>query len=125
MSNTKVLVAEDSSLMRMYIGTGLKRIPEIQVIEVENGAEAMKVLKEGGVALVILDINMPNLNGFEVLRNMRQDPKLKKVPVVLCTKEANARKEGDKLGADAYLTKPVNQVDLNKTVKKFLGIDIK
>ncbi len=125
MSKKKVLVAEDSSIMRMYIATSLKRVSEIQVLEAENGAEALKVLKEGGIALVILDVNMPNLNGFEVLRNMRQDPGLEKIPVVLCTKEADARKEGDKLGADAYLTKPVSQVDLNKTVKQFLGIDIK
>lgn len=125
MADKKILVAEDSSIMRMFIATGLKKVPQIDVVEAVNGAEAMKILKEMKIDLVILDVHMPLLNGLEVLRTIRQDPVLKDIPVVLCTKDSDPREKWEKFGATAYLSKPIKQVNLNEIVKRFLGIDLK
>ncbi len=124
MAKAKVLVVEDSPTMRMYITFALKKIPNVQVLESGDGMDAMKKLADGGIDLVILDVNMPLMSGFEVLKKIRNDPKIKDLPVVMCTTEADSREEGEKLGANAYLSKPVQHADLNEAVKKYLGVDV-
>ncbi|HSG06398.1 MAG TPA: response regulator [Nitrospiria bacterium] len=123
MSTKRVLVAEDSSIMRMFITNSLKRVSKVEVIEAKNGVEALKVLKEGPVDLVILDVNMPLLNGIEVLRTIRGDAALKEIPVVICTRESDSREVWEKLGATDYLSKPVIQMELNQTVLKYLELN--
>lgn len=124
MPKAKILVVEDSPTMRMYIAFALKKIPNVQVLEACDGMEAMKKLSEGGIDLVILDVNMPLMSGFEVLKKIRNDPEMKDLPVVMCTTEADSREEGEKLGANAYLSKPVQHADLNEAVKKYLEIKV-
>ena len=122
MAKYNLLIAEDSPTMRFFIGFSLKRIPDVNIIETSDGVQALKVLTEQKVDLVIADINMPLMSGLTLLSKVREDSKLKDIPVILCTTEAEVREEGTRLGANAFLSKPVRQDELNTTVKSLLNI---
>jgi two-component system, chemotaxis family, chemotaxis protein CheY len=122
MADYTVLITEDSPTMRFFISFSLKRLPGLNVLEASDGVQAMKILSEKKVDLVIADVNMPLMNGIDLLTKVRQDPKLKEIPIVLCTTEEKVRDEGKKLGANAFLSKPVRQEELSNLVKEILKI---
>ena len=124
MSDWTFLVVEDSPTMRQLVGFGLRRIRNARVVEASNGVEALKKLAEQTIHLVVADINMPLMDGLKLLTVIRQDPKLREIPVVIVTTEGAEvdRQRGLKLGANAYLPKPVQTNELLKTVKEILKI---
>jgi two-component system, chemotaxis family, chemotaxis protein CheY len=126
MPNYNFLVVDDSPTMRQLVSFGLNRIPNSRIEEASNGVEALKKLGAGQVHLIILDINMPLMDGLKVLSIVRKDPKHKDIPIIIATTEgAEAdREKGIRLGANAYLTKPIQTQELLSTVKKILNIGI-
>lgn len=90
--NLKFLVVDDFSTMRRIIRSLLKEIGIQEVVEAEDGALALTRLKNTKMDFVISDINMPNMNGFELLSEVKNSDQLKHLPVLLVT--AEARKEG-------------------------------
>jgi two-component system, chemotaxis family, chemotaxis protein CheY len=118
-----VLVAEDSPTMRFFVSFGLKQIKNINVLEANDGIQALNTLLKEKVDLVILDVNMPLMGGMDLLAKIRENPKLKEVPVVLATTENNLREKGSQLGATAFLSKPIRVNDLHKIVKEILKIE--
>ena len=121
----RFLVVEDSPTMRQLVTFSLKRIKDVQVTEASNGVDALKKLSEDKFHLMIVDINMPLMDGLKLLNIVRKDPVHGRIPVIIVTTEgAEAdREKGLKLGANAYLTKPVQTNDLLKTVKELLKIE--
>jgi len=119
----KVLIAEDSPTMRFFVSFGLKQIKNIQVLEANDGVQALNILMKEKVDLVILDVNMPLMSGMELLAKIRENPKMKELPVVLATTENNLREKGTAIGATAFLSKPIRINDLHKTVKEILKIE--
>lgn len=124
MSEYCFLIVEDSPTMRQLISFSLKRIQNSKIVEASDGVDALKKLSEGKFHLIIADINMPMMDGLKLLSIIRKDPQYNNVPVIIVTTEgAEAdRDKGMKLGANAYLPKPIQTNDLVKTVKGLLKI---
>ena len=103
--NRKILIADDEARMRALVRDYL-RMKGFQVLEAENGREALKVFqREPDIALILLDVMMPEMDGFETLKELRH---ISDVPVLMLTARAEEQDElqGFSLGADEYIAKP-------------------
>ena len=117
-----ILVTDDSAIMRMFLVMSLKRMLRVNITEAVNGIDALAKLKGGRFDLLLTDMNMPEMNGAELIRCVRIGMNSDIPIVVITTKgEIKDREIGMSLGANGYLTKPVNQAELIRTVLKFLG----
>jgi twitching motility two-component system response regulator PilH len=118
---SKVLVIEDSVTQREMI-SNLLRGSGLTVIEASDGVEALEKIQGNLPDLVVLDIVMPRMNGYEVCRRLKSDPKTQHVPVVMCSSKGEEfdRYWGMKQGADAYVAKPFQPTELVGTVKQML-----
>ena len=116
-----VLVVEDSVTQREMI-TDLLKGSGIEVSIATDGVEALEHIQGQCPDLVVLDIVMPRMNGYEVCRRLKADPKTQKVPVVMCSSKGEEfdRYWGMKQGADAYIAKPFQPTELVGTVKQLL-----
>lgn len=116
-----VLIVEDNVTQQQLLCWVLKKMG-LTVIIASDGLEALEKVQIHSPELVILDIVLPHMNGYEVCRRIRADSKTQKLPVIICS----AKKEefdlywGMKQGADAYLTKPFQAKEIASTVKSFL-----
>lgn len=116
-----VLVVEDSVTQREMI-TDLLRGSGLDVTVASDGMEALEQIQGRCPDLVVLDIVMPKMNGYEVCRRLKADPKTQDVPVVMCSSKGEEfdRYWGMKQGADAYIAKPFQPNELVGTVKQLL-----
>ena len=121
----RFLVVEDSPIMRQLITFSLKRLKNALVTEASNGVDALKKLSEDKFHLLIVDINMPLMDGLKLLNIVRKDHIHGHVPIIIITTEGAAadREKGLKLGANAYLTKPIQTNGLLNTVREILKIE--
>lgn len=122
-SRTKpILVVDDSLTLRRHLTLVFEQVG-YQVLQAEDGEKALAQLRQNAnISLVICDIEMPNLNGFEFLSQVQRDPVLAKTPVVMLTSRSSAkhRQIALELGAAAYFTKPYDQDQLIATVEHLL-----
>jgi twitching motility two-component system response regulator PilH len=117
-----VLVVEDSVPQREMI-TELLRGSGLEVTAASDGLEALEHILSGHPPdLVVLDIVMPRMNGYELCRRLKADPATQAVPVVMCSSKGEEfdRYWGMKQGADAYIAKPFQPTELVGTVKQLL-----
>jgi two-component system, chemotaxis family, chemotaxis protein CheY len=118
----KFLIVDDFSTMRRIVRGLLKEIGYNNAEEAEDGAAALNVLKGAKFDFVVSDINMPNMNGFELLAAIKADPTLKHLPVLMVT--AEARKEdivrAAQEGAAGYIVKPFTKATLEEKVQKIM-----
>jgi twitching motility two-component system response regulator PilH len=116
-----VLVVEDSQTQREMISELLKK-SGLRVIVAGDGVEALEQIQGHSPDLVVLDIIMPRMNGYEVCRRLKGDSTTQKLAVVMCSakKEEFDRYWGIKQGADAYISKPFHPQELVGTVKQLL-----
>ena len=124
-----LLIVDDSNSMRAVVKkiVGLTGLEVSQILEADNGRKALDILGRNWVDAVILDINMPEMNGLELLKQMSEDAVLKNVPVVMMTTEASEAhmKTAFELGAKGFIRKPFVPVDLRKMLLGVLGFDEK
>ena len=122
LSQMKFLVVDDFSTMRRIVRGLLKEMGMNHTDEAEDGAIALHMLKNNKYDFVVSDINMPNMNGFELLKAIKADPDLKSLPVLMVT--AEARKEDIVLavqsGASGYIVKPFTKATLEDKVIKIM-----
>ncbi|MBD1913293.1 MULTISPECIES: response regulator [unclassified Leptolyngbya] len=118
---TKVLIVDDSQTLRQMLSE-LLEATGIDVVEATNGVEAKNKIREHTPDLVITDLIMPEMNGYELCRWIKNDPTTKTIPVMICSTKSEEfdRYWGMKQGADAYITKPFHPPELLKTVKRLL-----
>jgi twitching motility two-component system response regulator PilH len=118
---SEILLVEDSQVQREMI-CDLLRTNGIKVTVATDGIEALEHIQRSNPDLVVLDIVMPRMNGYEVCRRLKSDPKTKNVPVVMCSSKGEVfdRYWGMKIGADAYIVKPFEPVELIGTIKQLL-----
>ncbi|MBD2314696.1 response regulator [Desertifilum sp. FACHB-1129] len=116
-----VLVVEDSVAQREMIADLLKG-SGLTVTLASDGVEALEQIQSRCPDLVVLDIVMPRMNGYEVCRRLKNDSKTKSIPVVMCSSKGEEfdRYWGMKQGADAYIAKPFQPTELVGTVKQLL-----
>ncbi|MBK7613699.1 MAG: chemotaxis response regulator CheY [Vitreoscilla sp.] len=121
-SDLKFLVVDDFSTMRRIVRGLLKEMGCNNVDEAEDGQVALNMLKSNHFDFVVSDINMPNMNGFDLLKAVKADPALKHLPVLMVT--AEARKEDIVLaaqtGAAGYIVKPFTKATLEEKLQKIL-----
>ncbi len=116
------MVVEDNPTTRHLIGLYLKG-QGYQLLQAENGLDALEQLAQGPVDLIIADVNMPQMDGVALTRALKQDQALATIPVLILTSEdgAQERRNGLAAGAAAYLTKPVSPERLVQEVTQLLA----
>ncbi|MBO1046556.1 MAG: response regulator [Dolichospermum sp. DEX182a] len=116
-----ILIVEDSIVQREMM-TDLLKASGLEVTHASDGAEALEAIHKAPPDLVVLDIVMPRMNGYELCRRLKSDPKTQNVPVVMCSSKGEEfdRYWGIKQGADAYIAKPFQPIELVGTVKQLL-----
>ena len=121
-TDLKFLIVDDFSTMRRIVRGLLKEMGCNNAEEAEDGVVALNMLKSGKFDFVVSDINMPNMNGFELLKSIKADEGLRHLPVLMVT--AEARKEDIVLvvqsGAAGYIVKPFTKATLEEKVQKIL-----
>ncbi|MFB6276636.1 MAG: response regulator transcription factor [Halothece sp.] len=118
-----VLVVEDSVTQRQMISDLLKESGlNASVVSVGDGVEALEQIKNQCPDIVVLDIVMPRMNGYEVCRQLKTDPNTENVPVIMCSSKGEEFDKywGMKQGADAYIAKPFEPTELIGTIKQLL-----
>jgi len=120
-----ILIVDDSASMRKIIRKTLS-LSGFQVgacVEAANGKEALEILQQHPVDLVLSDINMPEMNGVEFLWQLRHDPRWKQLPVVMITTETSEKivKEAIELGARGYLRKPFRPEQIRSCLTEIMG----
>ena len=124
----KVLIADDEQECIDFVREALMDM-DCEVISAMDGAEALSVARDQKPRVVILDVQMPKLDGFGVFSELRADAELRSVPVIMLTGvgartgvKTNARDMGDYLGSEpeAYIDKPIEPIVLKQTVKRLL-----
>lgn len=121
-TDMKFLIVDDFSTMRRIVRGLLKEIGYNNAEEAEDGAVALNMLKNGKFDFVVSDINMPNMNGFDLLNAIKKEDSLKHLPVLMVT--AEARKEdivrAAQDGAAGYIVKPFTKATLEEKVQKIM-----
>lgn len=124
---TRILVVEDSGSMRAYVRGALESLEvgasRVEIVEAESGFEALRLLPRGPWDLVITDINMPDINGLELLSFIRGNERHKETPVLLMSTQTSDRdrERGLKLGAAGYLAKPFSPEELRDATTRHLA----
>jgi two-component system chemotaxis response regulator CheY len=121
-SRHRVLVVEDSATMRGFVTAALEAAGPYAVTQAESGFHALKILPRGRYDLIITDINMPDINGLELVRFIRESETHKATPLIIISTDGREadRDRGLKLGANAYLTKPFQPEELLEVVRSLL-----
>jgi two-component system chemotaxis response regulator CheY len=119
-TTARILTVDDMATMRKIIKSLLNQLGYTNVDEAENGKEALVKLKQNKYDLVLLDWNMPEMDGITLLQEIRKDPQLKDIPVIMVT--AEAKKENVLLaiqsGANNYIVKPFTAETLKEKLEK-------
>lgn len=117
-----ILTADDSNSVRQMINFTLKQA-EYEIVEAVDGKDALAKITKRPVHMVITDLNMPNMDGIELIRNIRAMPEYKFVPIIILTTESQADKKqaGKEAGATGWIVKPFNPEQLLAVVKKIIG----
>jgi two-component system, chemotaxis family, chemotaxis protein CheY len=121
----RALVVEDSPAMRKLICFSLKSIKELAVTEADNGVAGLKKIASEKFDILITDINMPVMDGLKLVSLVRRDEAHKNIPIIIITTEGAAedRQRAMSLGANAYITKPIQASQVTQCVRKLLHLD--
>ncbi len=119
---TKILAVDDSASMRQMVAFTLKSAG-FDVTDASDGVEALKIAKSQSFDVVISDVNMPNMDGLSLCRELRQLPNFKFTPILMLTTESSPEKKqaGRGAGATGWIVKPFNPDQLLATVNKVIG----
>ena len=121
----RVLLVEDSASMRAFVRTALESsaaLGELEIAEAQSGFDALRLLPRGAWDLVITDINMPDINGLELVQFMRKSELHRETPILLISTQSSERdrQRGFRLGASGYLAKPFGGKALVEEVYRHL-----
>ena len=125
MADYTCLVVEDSPMMRQLIVFALHRMRELEVVEADDGVDAMRKLAGAKFDIVVTDINMPIMDGLKLVKRIRSDEAHKNVPIIIITTEGSQedRSRALALGANAYITKPIQAPQVIAKVKELLQLE--
>lgn len=124
----RILVVEDSASTRSFVRAALEASPlpgvgPVAISEAASGFDAMRLLPRARWALVVTDVNMPDINGLELLRFIRRSEQHRDTPVLLISTQKSGRdvERGMALGATAFLSKPFSEEELRAECARLLG----
>lgn len=118
-----ILIVDDSPTIRRMVRASLDTLPDAAFNEAASGLQAIETLAVTSVQMVILDLNMPDMHGLDVLRFVRSHEHYKDVPVMILTTRGDqtSRDEALRAGASAYMTKPFSPTTLSASVRDMLS----
>ena len=121
MANEKILIVEDNEF-NLELITDILKLKAYQIISTDNGEDAIRLTKQTHPDLILMDIQLPGMDGYEATRRIKSNPELKHIPVVAITSYAM---KGDKekviaAGCDGYIVKPINTRELPGLVAEYL-----
>ena len=118
----KILIADDETSLRMLI-TGTLEIGDFEVIETDNGMDALKLATIEKPDLMILDVMMPGLTGYQVCQRIKADEHLRQIPVIILTAKGQQADKDTAIEAkaDYYVAKPFSPAQLLTLVEEILG----
>lgn len=121
--NLRFLVVDDFSTMRRIVKNLLNDLGYANVQEADDGQTALPMLKSGGFDFLVTDWNMPGMPGLDLLKAVRADPALSKMPVLMLTAEAKREQiiEAAQAGVNGYVIKPFTAITLKEKIDKILG----
>ena len=121
--NLRFLVVDDFSTMRRIVKNLLNDLGYANVAEADDGKTALPMLQAGGFDFLVTDWNMPGMPGLDLLKAVRADPKLAKMPVLMLTAEAKREQiiEAAQAGVNGYVIKPFTAITLKEKIDKILG----
>jgi two-component system, chemotaxis family, chemotaxis protein CheY len=121
-STKTILIADDSASMRSFLVSIVEAIGDYRIVVASSGFEALRLLPRDHVDLILTDINMPDINGLELISYLRNNPNYKNIPVFIISTEGSAKdiEKGKELGADEYLVKPFSPATLQQLINKYL-----
>lgn len=116
-----ILTVDDSAVMRQMVRFTLESSGQYQCLEAEDGVDALNLLKEHTPQVIVSDINMPNMNGYELVEALRADERFKFIPIIMLTTEDNeaAKKRSKEAGATGWISKPFQPEKLLTLLKRF------
>ena len=120
----KVLIVEDSEASRDYLAATVTSFDGVEVVATDRGFEALKLLPLHRFDLIITDIQMPDINGLELINFVKKNPNYRNTPLFIVTAEGREqdRARGLALGASEYLVKPVKEEDLVALLRRYLQL---
>lgn len=118
----RVLVADDSSTVRKFVSFSL-RMQGLEVIPAVDGMDALEKASQTKIDLAIVDLNMPNMDGFELIQNLRESEDYRELPIIILSSERSeaSMQRGKEVGANVYLTKPFDAKMIQYQVSKYLS----
>jgi two-component system chemotaxis response regulator CheY len=120
----RILIVEDSSTMRALLAQALEDLETpVKVEEAASAFEALRLLPRGAYDLILTDINMPDINGLELISFVKGNEAYRAIPLVVISTEGSERDRarGLELGADAYLVKPIDASEVRRIAADLLG----
>lgn len=124
MSTKTILIADDSAAMRAMLVAVVESLGDnFQIVEASSGFEALRLLPREHVDLIMTDVNMPDINGLELISYLRNNPNYKNIPVFIISTEGSAKdvEKGKQLGADEYVVKPFSPAALQQLISQYLN----
>ena len=119
----RILITEDSPTMRSLLTSTIEALEGYEIVEAASGFEALRLLPRGKVDLIITDINMPDINGLELISYVKNNPHYRDIPLFIISTERSEKdmEKGLALGADEYLTKPFEPARLQELIIRYLA----
>lgn len=119
---SKILIVDDSMVIRKMVTKSLED-NQHETVQAENGQEGFDLFQEGSFDLIITDINMPVLNGFELIAKVRESSNGKSIPIIVLSTEFSddIKQQGKDLGVNAWMVKPTQDDTLNEVVTALLN----
>jgi two-component system chemotaxis response regulator CheY len=117
-----ILVVDDSTAMRSLLAATIETLGSVKIVQAANGFEALRMLPREQIDLILTDINMPDINGLELLSFVRKNPLYRELPVIIISTEGSRTdiERGLSLGANEYLVKPFIPQTLLELVQRLL-----
>lgn len=121
-SKKTILIADDSSTMRSMLVSTIETLGDFRIVEAASGFEALRLLPRENVDLILTDINMPDINGLELISYLRNNANYQSIPVFIISTEGSQKDidKGKQLGANEYLIKPIDHSRLQALIASYL-----
>lgn len=123
MSTKTILIADDSATMRAMVVATVEALGDYQIVEASSGFEALRLLPRDHIDLLLTDINMPDINGLELISYLRNNPNYRTIPIFIISTEGSLKdiEKGKQLGANEYLVKPFSPEKLQQLIIQYLN----